>query len=206
MKTIVIIGSGPSLTDDQCAYVAEKRKAGLCKITTVNRSFQKLECDYIVAADAGPWEQYIDEMVEISPNAELWCHHKVAIEKYQDSHGLKHFECVNNHKGLIKEPPKVSGGANSGHMAINLAYQWGYKNIALLGFDFQHTGGRAHWFGNHEVKSWANAHNVERWIELMEPMAKDLAKENINIWNCTTETAIESLPKCNISDFFNRLL
>jgi len=58
--------------------------------------------------------------------------------------------------GLSTNPEKLHQGSNSGIQAINLAYHLGAREIILLGYDMQPTGGKSHWFGDHPDKVVSN--------------------------------------------------
>ena len=49
--------------------------------------------------------------------------------------------------------PDTLRGSNSGFAALNLAYLLGYREIALLGFDFQWSAGNSHF---HDGYAWQN--------------------------------------------------
>jgi len=200
-NTLVIIASGSSLTIKQAKFAQLQRQLGKCKIAAINLSYQTTQPDYVIAADGHIWDKYITDIRAQCPRAEYWCHNKHASEL----HSLNRFDCVNTMRGLSKEPLRVSGGANSGHMAINLAYQWGYTDIALIGFDYQHTNDKKHWHDDHK-DGWANASNPEKWCDLAKPMAADLYKEGINIVNCTESTALACYKRDTLQNFFKELL
>lgn len=78
--------------------------------------------------------------------------------------------------------------SNSGAQAINYAYLLGAGRIILLGYDMQHTGGKAHFFGNHPNQLAFANHAV--YIETFTQVAKDLQAEGVDVINCSRETAL----------------
>jgi hypothetical protein len=79
------------------------------------------------------------------------------------------------------------GSGNSGAGAIVLAVTFGARRVILLGYDCQHTGGKAHWHGNHP-KGLGNAGSVNKWPAQFADIAKKFS--SIDIVNCTRSTAL----------------
>lgn len=75
-------------------------------------------------------------------------------------------------------------------MAINLAYHFGAKQICLLGFDMQYTGGKSHWHGDHKKTSNPPPCMMARWVPKFVPLWADLQSEGVELVNCTRETAL----------------
>lgn len=91
-------------------------------------------------------------------------------------------------EGLGKEAIHTGGG--SGYMAVGLAYFLGAKEICLLGFDMQTTGGKTHWHGDHKKTSNPNSDMLRKWVDEYPPMWAGLDAVGIPLWNCTRETAL----------------
>ena len=53
---------------------------------------------------------------------------------------------------FVKHRNRLSWGGNSGHAAIDLAYNRGATRIILLGYDMQGKDFEAHWHGKHSEK------------------------------------------------------
>ena len=68
---------------------------------------------------------------------------------------------------------------------------------ALSGYDCQHTGGKAHWHGNHP-KGLGNAGSVDKWPNQFRMLAARLP--NIKIINCTRETALNVFPRGTLEE------
>lgn len=79
------------------------------------------------------------------------------------------------------------GSKNSGAGAIVLAVTFGAKRVILLGYDCQHTGGKAHWHNDHPV-GLGNAGKVNEWPAQFEELKKKFS--GIDIVNCTRQTAL----------------
>lgn len=98
---------------------------------------------------------------------------------------------------VVKLPPAFKHYGNSGAACIAMAAQGGASRIVLLGFDCQHTGGKAHWHGNHP-KGLGNAGGVDKWQEKFAELARDIA--GIDVINATKETALNCWPRKSLKD------
>jgi hypothetical protein len=76
---------------------------------------------------------------------------------------------------------------NSGAGAIVVAAIGGASKIILLGYDCQHTGGKAHWHNDHP-KHLGNARKINHWGEKFAELGKRYS--HIQIVNASRETAL----------------
>jgi hypothetical protein len=102
-------------------------------------------------------------------------------------------------KGLCTEAGKIHHGTNSGHQAINLAYQFGARIVILIGYDMQHTDEKRHFFGDHP-KGWGNANHVVRWRESMKTLAEDAKKAGLRVINSSRETALDCFERMTLEE------
>jgi len=86
---------------------------------------------------------------------------------------------------------------NSGAAAISLAMYRGAKRVVMLGYDCQHTGGKAHWHGNHP-RGLGNAGSYRRWAESFVNLARDAARDGVEVINCSRETALTCFPRADL--------
>lgn len=179
--TAVVIGSGPSLTQDQITEIYDSG----CHVIAVNDNYKLAPwADVLFACDI-QWWYYHKELVP--DNIECW-----TIEG-TGSHFKKRYKYPNlNEVPYIREfdvyDDKVHHGGNSGYIAIQLARLFGAKKIILVGFDHMHTNGKVHWFGDHD-KEWfrKNAEDIDRWLDNIERLLRNI---DVDVVNCSNETAI----------------
>lgn len=100
-------------------------------------------------------------------------------------------------QGLCREPWVVNQGLNSGYQALNLAYHFGARQVLLLGFDMQKTGGKSHWFGDHPGKLNVPSPYTE-FVKRFDLLAKDLEAEGVNVINCSRDTALRCFKRSTI--------
>ena len=184
-ETVVCIASGASLTEEQCSYTK-----GRARVITINDSFRLApHADVFYACDHRWWERYRREVEAFA--GERWTMDERAAREFGIHHVL-----AQRQQGLNTERGRINHGCNSGFQVINLAYQFGAGRILLLGYDYQHTHGKRHWFGDHPA-GWGNANRPERWLENIATI-----ESPVPIINCTTHTAIpESVfPRARLED------
>lgn len=185
-----VCASGPSLTPDDV-----KALRGKCgQLMAINTTYQALpgELDHVYACDFKWWERYYGDVLKQCPQAAMWCYERRAAQKF---HRLLCVEGSTRHAGLCRKPMRVHTGNNSGYQALNLAYHLGAKRIILLGYDMQ---GKTHWHGHHP-QGLNNSHaHYEDWRKRMQPLAKDLEEEGVEVINATRNTALECFTRLNL--------
>jgi hypothetical protein len=177
-KTVCIFASGNSLTDAQIASAQAKRG---WHYIAVNDTYKRAPfADVLYACDLKWWQAHI-ENIEFS--GERWTRDRRIHRQY----GVNWIASDNGH-GLGLD--RVHFGANSGYQAVNLAYLWGAARIVLLGFDCKPVNGKAHWFGQHE-HGLNRIQNFALWAQNFKRLAADLRRLNIEVINCSPDTALD---------------
>lgn len=185
-ETVVIFGSGNSLTDEQIKAAIALN----CKYIVVNDTYHRVpSADVLYACDYRWWDRHYES---IDFNGELWTQDLRAKREF----GLN-WVLGRNKSGLGSDC--VHFGGNSGYQAINLAYLWGAKRIILLGFDCKLVDGKTHWFGQHPQGLNQNQ-GFATWINNFQQLAKDLEVEGIEVLNCSPDSALECFKKSSITE------
>lgn len=193
MRTFVCVGSGPSLCDEDTDYLESVHNN--CYIIAANRAFEKIKNpDVCYSADILWWRQY---------------HYRVPPKslKYSlsgVSERLSKWD-IDDVLGVLwtkirsgTHDQEIFHGGNSGQHTVDLARILGAKKIILLGFDFQHTGGKKH-FHDDYPKGFINAKSPETWLEQFEYVCDYTTNHyGIDLVNCSRETAIESCRRGNL--------
>ncbi len=86
---------------------------------------------------------------------------------------------------------------NSGEGAIALASYLGARSIVMLGYDCQHTGGRAHWHPDHP--GLGNAKGCEKWPQQFRKLAQFLGPD-IRVVNASRVTALDVWPRISLEE------
>lgn len=188
---IVIIASGPSLTEEQCATVSQWRRENINepdalrrRVIVINTSYQRAPfADMLYACDNVWWDNHYEDVVKtVDSTTLLFTQDKNSSNKYD----LGYIQSAPA-RGLSRKPELIHQGMNSGFQAINLAFLAGVRDFVLLGFDCRGT----HWHGDHPAPMQRTLPH-RRWIEHFEVLARDLKTENVKIVNCSPGTAIPS--------------
>ncbi len=158
---VIVVASGPSLTVEQCEAIRGR------KVLSVSDTYTLLPfARWHYAADF-PWWQH---------------HHRhVGIEKRYSCNAS-----ARQRFGLYN-PGRVLG-ADSGARALCLASNLGATRIIMLGFDYQHTGGKTHFFGDHPWRN--NAKGTAIWLRDLPKVVEVLTEQGVSLINCTPTTAI----------------
>lgn len=182
-KKWAIIASGPSLTKEDVDRVKS------LNVIVINDNYKLAPwADILYACDPQWWDWHDG----VDFKGKKYTQDKESADKY----GLNYIEGVNEY-GLSESPKKIHTGSNSGIQAINLAYHLGAREIILLGYDQQATGGKSHWFGDHPngvVSNWS------KWTGLYADVAKHAEELGLKIINCTRETSLTCFTRKSLED------
>jgi hypothetical protein len=166
-RPTVILGSGPSLTDEDIATV---ERSGLYTIA-VNSTWKSARfCNAIYAGDERWWRAYADEIDIDATRVSL--SRRAAV-----NFGAKHHRF------------KVEKGYNSGMLAIDYALRGGASLVILLGFDCSVRNGLHH-FGGH-----TKTHNpTSKRCDVWQGQFKRLAKRwpHADVVNCSRYTELRT--------------
>jgi hypothetical protein len=199
-QTAAILASGPSLTREQCEAVR-----GRCRVIAVNNQGIDTDCDGVRVPAFAPWADIL-----YAADAKWWRGYedralKFAGRKVTVRHTLPWPEIYSltqsyDYPSYDPRPGHVVSGGNSGYQALHLAVQLGARRVLLLGFDMKDgRNGRRHWFGSHPGKLNSRA-SFASWRSAMEKFSKVLEQMQIEVLNCTPDTALRCFRRCSIEE------
>lgn len=165
-QTVVVIGSGPSLTAEDCALV---EKSGLTTIAVNNAWKAARFCHALYAGDLAWWRHYGAEV-------------DIDAEKYTLSQNAAQVFGINRHKS------KLGAGYNSGLLAVEMAMAFGAARVLLLGFDCSVANG-IHFDGVHQKTPNPDRGRCEKWKGYFSRLADTRPKTQII--NCSRYTEID---------------
>ena len=147
--TAVIIGTGPSLTDEQIETIDAYRRTHGSKIRVfgVNNVYQKIQCDVFYACNHEWWDYYhpgssvLRKMLK-DGHTEAWTHVQATAAHY----GVNYIEGrwsggKRNVTSLSTDPEYIHYGHGSGYEVCGLAYLYGCRNFILVGYDLTFGSG-----------------------------------------------------------------
>lgn len=173
-KTAVVIGSGPSLTAEDCELV----RASGHPVVVTNTTFRLCQwADALFAFDARWWKLYHEEVFAV------FAGRKVSSSQIAGKYDVE----------IIMRRYR-----NSGVAAAGLAMDYGAERVVLLGFDMQAgPNGEAHWHGAHPVEL-DNASSMGDWPRHFEILAKHAKKKGVEILNASRRTALVGFPRVEL--------
>lgn len=111
-----------------------------------------------------------------------------------------HFDLGKKGASNLDNPAKVDHFLNSPYTAINVAYKMGAKAIGIIGVDF--TDG--HFYspkdGQHSLARMGYLKDLNSGYSLIH---RELQKREVSLYNLSTVSKIESVPKITLSEFKN---
>lgn len=199
-ETAAILASGPSMTREQAEYVR-----GKCRVIAVNNQGIDTDCDGQLVPALAPWADLL-----YAADAKWWRHYekrarqfagrKVTIRDtlpWPEVYSLKQSA---EHATFDPRPTHLVSGGNSGYQAVHLAVHLGVRRIVLLGFDMKDgLRKRRHWFGNHPGKLDSRG-NYTGWLRAFDKLAGVLKVKEVEVINCTVDTALRSFRRGNLKD------
>jgi hypothetical protein len=151
--------------------------------------------DALYACDSSWWNNYFAEVCRTFKGPQLWTISTQARDQYKIHWILGN----SNRSGLSNSNDWIVAGKNSGYQSIGLAIFFGCKRVILLGYDFQRSGGKAHWHADHP-RTMGNGGRFHDWVKDMDPLARATKEAGIDVINCSRTTAIKSFPRATIQD------
>lgn len=194
-KVTFLIASGPSLTQSDI-----DRVRGLGKVVAINNQiFHAPWADVLYACDAHWWEEYQDRIPKEFTGERL------TVSAYHYRYGAKRIPSMKS-----KSPADGFGkgyvytGQNGGFQALNWEINLQTPVVCLLGYDYQHTGGKKHNHPDHKGKRrrMGNAAGVAKWVEYMNAAACDTRQTTVI--NCTRETSLTCFERMELEAFIER--
>jgi hypothetical protein len=176
---VACLASGPSLTPEDVETVRQWRQAGDDRrVIVVNSTFR-----------AAPWADALYAM-----DRRWWdLHWRDVAAEFQGVRYSSSAHAVN--WGVVKLSCPAYG--NSGAAAISVAAHKGATRVILLGYDCQHTGGRAHWHADHP-SPLGNAATVDRWPAKFEQLKKSL--RGVEVVNASRDTALRMFERVTLDE------
>lgn len=183
-ETVVCIGGGPSLNQDDIDHV---QRSG-CRVIAINDAYRVASwADILYACDLKWWrwhqgvEGFKGQRITSSEHAAL----EFDVDYLPGTAGL----------GLSDDHSLIHYGSNSGFQALNIAYLKGAARVLLLGYDMRiHPNGASHWFGDHPDKIRSTYDN---WFQYFNEAAE---QNKVDIINVTPGSALPSFPMADLRE------
>lgn len=197
--TMVILGGGPSLTEEDVRYVGERPH--LARTIAIKEAYLLAPwADVLYAADESWWRYYngAPTFAGLKYSIEDWpvgdAHYApdaLALRRrtYPDVSLLRN----SGNAGLELEPTGLRTGHNSGFQAINLAVHLGATRVLLVGYDC--------WAGSDGRQTWYTTkrpHLTSPYPVFMQSfgtIVEPLKAAGIEVINCSRRTLLRAFPQ-----------
>jgi len=192
-RTVVILGGGPSLTQEQVDYVR-----GKAKVIAINNAYLLAPwADMLYFCDAR-WFKWHKDKSEFQNfkglRVTLSNETRVPLEKLDIKSVAREGK-----EGLCIKPNTVATGANGGYQTINLCYHLAASIVILLGYDMKADGNKTHWHKGHNINSPTSIYQ-SNLIPLFKTLAEALKKIDMSVINCTPGSALHVFPEKKLGD------
>lgn len=109
---------------------------------------------------------------------------------------------IGSDRMLVDQPLHIGNGGNSAFQALNLAVQFGAKDIVMLGVDCRADPNKLHWYGRNK---WLNANNplqsnFDRWKKGFDAAKYDLDRLGVTVVNTSNKSDLNSFRKAGLAD------
>jgi hypothetical protein len=190
--TVLVLGSGPSLTKADVEFAAPRVDA----VIAVNDAYKLAPwATALYAADGHWWTWHEGAKAHTSVRGVRYPaftgHLKYCLKRtpYPDVLVLK----KGPETGLSLDSGTVALGRNSVYQAVNVGIHFGGTRVLLLGVDMQGE----HFFGRHPNNTLPP---FATCIQRFETMVKPLKAAGVEVINCTRKTALKVFPCVALED------
>ncbi len=187
--TVVVLGSGPSLTPEQVNYCK-----GKAKVIAINNTVTLAPwADLLYFCDKRWYEWHQDWVSSFKGQI-------MTLENYELREKIPGLKCLEKASllGLSCVPTSICTGSNSGVQVLNICLHLRAAKIILLGMDAKSDGKKTHWFGEHPIPTPVDIY--EKFVEGFGQISNGLEACGVEVVNATTRTALDCFPKVSLSE------
>lgn len=183
-KNLFILASGPSLNDLDLSLLKNKIVMGL------NRSVLVYPAPYYQCVfDYRLFDQYFDTLQSVRQLFTLEGRPLGLTLKLLGGEGFS----TNLEEGIYS-------GYTISYFALQIAAYMGFKKIFFLGLDLKHLGPKTHFFGQDEQTVNHEQTEFPRMLKTLNFGAQTLADTDIEVFNCSPNSILESFKKISYSE------
>lgn len=189
-STVVIMGPGPSLSQEQIALV-EASDAFVIAVGEAGRVAYP-QADVLYHCDRKWWDYY-QGVPDFSGIA------RVSLEQ-TDWDSVYQAPRSPLTEGLDLKFPYLVTGNNSGYQAINLAVHFKPNKIILIGYDMKDSADGRHNIVGHHPAEIRRPYDFSHFIQNISTLPNVLEKLGITVYNSTIDTDLKCFPRKELAD------
>lgn len=202
----IIIGTGPSLSDDQLDWATAKQIGYDWKLYGINNVYQRVPTlDGFMSCNPEWWDEYVHDPNLRGAEYPKWTWSQPTWKKY--NRRIKNFKYIRGvwEDSLSKNPNYIHYGHASGYQILGIAYLEGIREFYLLGYDMAYPPGqRRHYFGEYPAALYHNPKtgpNGEFTGLIRQFNTIDESDLGIKVYNLCPTSALEHFEKGTIHEF-----
>ncbi len=193
-KTVLCLGSGPSLTEGDIKY-AMARVDYTVAINTTGKIAP--DADLLYYCDAKWWRWHCDEpWLRAFQARDAIIKGSLHDKECNREPGIRNI-ALSQPSGFEESPDRLAHGRNSGYAVVHLVAHRAAQRIILLGYDMGYKAGQdSHWHGSHPTAQKPSVYNVmlTEWPSIVAP----LEARGIEVINCTPGSALQVFPRIKL--------
>ena len=216
-EAVVLLATGPSLTQENVDLAMEYQKANKVKIIGCNDSYHMCSTTNIqYAADARWWAVHYEHVIKkgydklVGAGTTALNEFNMNKQCSSGNRAMPIFTIPGASRYQLSHDPKIiHWGGNSGYQCYNIAILLGCTKIFLLGYDlgFIDEEKKRHFFGEHPPGLVVtNPNSYPRWAQAYSH--KDdlqwLKDNDIKVYNCSLKSNMQAFPKMEFKEALNR--
>jgi hypothetical protein len=183
-----VIGSGPSLRGFDFDQLPDGHRFG------ANKSGWLAGCDTLVSVDRNFHRNCKTEIASV--DGRVYMGLDGAFEQHEN---VTYWKRVNEEFSWVEG---ALPGSNSGLAALNLAILLGYREIALLGFDFKWDDTTSHFHDGYVGQNKYVDTQLRNWAAIFTRIARPIRDRGIRVTNFTgpTGSRVQAFPTAPLEE------
>lgn len=192
-ETVVVVGSGPSLSFAQLRVLAKARLEGRCRVIAVNDAiFWCWWADWLHGCDFKWWNWHANAVTRFTGI-------RTTLSATTPDPWVDGWLKATGTRGFDPDPGNVRTGANGGYQAAHAAAHAGAGRIALLGIDLKRgPNGETHCHGGHG--DGVEADYAAEMVPAFATLVPALKQRGIALINCSPDSAVPLAERMTIEE------
>lgn len=196
VQTVYIVAGGPSLRG------FDFRKLDDLPVIAINRAYEVLPKARVLYWTDGKFfrDHWLALRNHLAPLKVAARDFLYGYGRYENYSFVRPYE-MTGFTGLERKPGGLRHGNNSGHAALNLAYQLGARRIVLLGYDMYIDPDRDHWHDGYKLPMKERTLR-DKMCPYFTQIARELDEEGVEVLNASEFSRLKCWPRLPLDKVF----